>query len=142
MHDSFETDFEAWELLGHVWRHYGNVPRTIDCYRKALVLASCSSSSSHNGADASKSRGGATGSGFGGHGNEDDRVRAVLSSVHINLAGLLDQMDFVGDALVVLHALLDGDDVATFEMENNFAVMAKMMKPLSLLLCFFFCVIW
>ena len=29
-----DNDYESWEQLGHVWRHYGNVPRTVDCYRK------------------------------------------------------------------------------------------------------------
>lgn len=29
-----DDDYESWEQLGHVWRHYGNIPRTIDCYRK------------------------------------------------------------------------------------------------------------
>ena len=34
----------------------------------------------------------------------------MRSSLHINLAGLLDQMNFVDDALAVLHAFLDASD--------------------------------
>ena len=33
-----DGDYESWEQLGHVWRHYGHVQRTIDCYRKALQV--------------------------------------------------------------------------------------------------------
>jgi tetratricopeptide (TPR) repeat protein len=96
-----DADFEAWEQLGHVWRHYGHVPRTMDCYRKALSVLP---------ADA----------------------HAVRSSLHINLAGLLDQMNFVADALVVLHAFLDQSDVTTYEAENNFAVGYMMVSQLEL----------
>ncbi len=49
-------------------------------------------------------------------------AHAVRSSLHINLAGLLDQMNYVADALVVLQAFLDATDVTTYEAENNFAV--------------------
>jgi tetratricopeptide (TPR) repeat protein len=96
-----DRDFEAWEQLGHVWRHYGNVPRTIDCYRKALSVLPLD-------------------------------AHAVRSSLHINLAGLLDQMNFVSDALVVLHTFLDAHDVTTYEAENNFAVGYMMVSQLEL----------
>ena len=59
-------------------------------------------------------------------------AHAVRSSLHINLAGLLDQMNYVQDALVVLHAFLDKDDVMTYEAENNFAVGYMMVAQLEL----------
>ena len=99
-----EADYESWEQLGHVWRHYGNVPRTMDCYRKALSVL-------------------------------PQDAHAVRSSLHINLAGLLDQMNYVGDALVVLHTFLDNYDVTTYEAENNFAVSPPPPASLSQSFC-------
>jgi|MDTG01.4.fsa_nt_gb hypothetical protein len=59
-------------------------------------------------------------------------AHAVRSSLHINLAGLLDQMDFVHDALVILHAFLDASDITSYEAENNFAVGYMMVAQLEL----------
>ena len=59
-------------------------------------------------------------------------AHAVRSSLHINLAGLLDQLNYVNDALVVLHAFLDATDVTNYEAENNFAVGYMMVAQLEL----------
>jgi len=140
-----DLDLQAWEQLGHVWRHYGNVPRTIDCYRKALLLCATAASPRHpskhaapkanrKAAHQSSSLEAAVGADQSHQPESQDlvHVRAIASSLHINLAGLLDQMDFVDDALVVLHALLDGGEVDSMEVENNFAVAYMMVSQLEL----------
>jgi len=78
---------DTWESLGHVWRVYGDVERTIDCYRRALEIG------------------------------PPDKP-----SLYINLAGMLDQMDFIQDALDVLRVMMDTVDVISVEAEANLAL--------------------
>jgi len=94
----WSEDPEAWEQLGHVWRHYGNVPRTIDCYRKALILT-------------------------GMHPHQmQQAAQHIQSSVLVSIAGVLGQMNFIEDALVVLDVFLDAEDITTIGIESNQAV--------------------
>jgi len=78
------TDAESWEILGHIWRVYGHVHRSMDCYRRALQISPL-----------------------------------VKTSFYVNIAGLLDQMNYVQDALEVLNVMMNSFDPFILESESN-----------------------
>jgi tetratricopeptide (TPR) repeat protein len=55
-----------------------------------------------------------------------------MASLFINIAGVLDQLNFVEDALDVMHALLDRESIDTFEAEANFPLAYIMAAQLHL----------
>ena len=56
----------------------------------------------------------------------------MRSSVHVNLAGLLEQMEYLEDSLSVMHGVLDAQDLMHNEATSNIAIGYMMVAQLEL----------